>query len=85
MVLREVVAEGDLRESLIALRDVLAERLEEAKPAESAPLARQLADVLARIAALPGEEKSRLDDLAARRAKRRSSVQDDAAGKSVSG
>lgn len=79
------IATGDIREQLTSLRDLLADRLAEAEPRESAPLARQLVDVLARIAALPGEEKSTLDDLTARRAKRRASVQEQAAGKVVGG
>lgn len=60
--------------ALRALREVLVGRLGEAKPGESAALARQLADVMARIAGLPGEEKSDLDDLADRRAARRAAV-----------
>lgn len=70
----KAVQSGDDRKSLIAIRDVLAKRLDEAEPRESAAIARQLVDVIGRIRMLPGEEKSDLDDLADRRKKRRAAV-----------
>jgi hypothetical protein len=71
---------ADLREALTALRDLLIERIEAAEPGETAALARQLSDCLSKVAALPsGEEKSILDDLTAKRAKRRAGVQGDPA------
>lgn len=77
--LPDAISSGDLRTQLIALRDLLTERIAAAEPKETAPLARQLADVLVRIAGLPGDEKSGLDDLAAKRAKRRAQVQNKSA------
>jgi len=70
--LPEEVASGDLRRSLVALRDVLAVTLTEAEPRERAPLARQLTVVLERIAAIPeAEEESLTDELRRRREARR--------------
>ena len=70
----EVIAEGDLRAALIALRDHLAARLQVAER-DAAPLARQLADVLRQIDELPAPEtESSLDDLAGRRAARRATA-----------
>lgn len=74
MGFRETVAGGDLRGSLEALRDLLAERLEGAEPRETAAIARQLADVILRLDGLPGAEKSELDDLEARRKRRKAKV-----------
>lgn len=72
MSLPEEVASGDLRRSLVALRDVLAVTLTEAEPKERAPLARQLTVVLERIAAIPeAEEESLTDELRRRREARR--------------
>lgn len=80
--LAEVVAQGDMRESLEALRDRLAGEVERVADegfcvsckrgsSSIAPLAKQLADVLKLIDALPvAEGGSKLDDLTARRAKR---------------
>lgn len=51
--LSEIVAAGDRRDSLEALRDVLALTIETAGARELAPLARQLALVLKEIAELP--------------------------------
>lgn len=52
-----VVARGDLRASLEALRDRVAATLDDARAAGElglvAPLSRQLADVLERLAAIP--------------------------------
>ena len=56
--LREVVAQGDLRASLEALRDRLAAGIDGASERQLvhvAPLAKQLADVLQALAALPVE------------------------------
>lgn len=69
--LPDVVREGDLRLSLTALRDHLAERLLSAER-DAAPLARQLTIVLRELAALPNPaEESKVDEIAARRAARR--------------
>ena len=70
----EGLCSNDLRVSLTALRDVLVERLLGAEPRESAALARQLELVLVRLASLPAEEKSQVDDLTARRKERRAKV-----------
>lgn len=68
----DVVAEGDRRTALVALRDHLASRLLVAER-DVAPLARQLTEVLRQIDELPAPEtESKLDDLAGRRAARRS-------------
>jgi len=69
-LLTTVVAAGDIRASLEALRDRLAAEIEEADGKELAPLAKQLSDVLHRIESLPRKEASRVDDLARRRADR---------------
>ena len=70
----EVVAEGDRRAALVALRDHLAQRLLVADK-DAAPLARQLADVLRQIDEIPAPEmESTLDALAGRRAARRSAA-----------
>ena len=74
MPLPEVVANGDLRKSLEAIRDRLATELEAAPSRDCAPLAKQLAQVLHDLDGLPGEEKSDLDDLQAKRAARRASA-----------
>lgn len=74
MALSDAVGTGDLRSSLEAIRDKLATELEDAPARECAPLARQLTDVLVKLAALPAEEKSALDDLAERRATRQAKV-----------
>ena len=54
--LEAVVADGDLRKSLEAVRDRLAAFLDglgERQVVHAAPLAKQLTDVLAQLAALP--------------------------------
>lgn len=71
----EVVAEGDHLESLIALRDRLAAELDasskqSAAARDVAAISKQLMDVLERITLLKPPEKSKVDDLAKRRAKR---------------
>lgn len=66
--LSEVVASGDYRASLEALRDDLARSIEVVDADKKAPLSKQLADVLREISSLPAEKgRSTLDDLAARR------------------
>jgi hypothetical protein len=65
-----VVRNGDHRLSLIAIRDKLAEELDEAFGRDSAVIAKQLAEVIREIESLPGKEASAVDDLAARRARR---------------
>lgn len=73
------VASGDRREALLALRDELARRLVDADR-DAAPLARQLTIVLRDIEQLPVPgEKSRVDDLAKRRAQRRTAANRDVA------
>lgn len=77
--LSEVVAEGDLRASLEALRDTLAAEIEAGTAcvkcggsvsSPTASLAKQLADVLVGLEALPRREASAVDQLAKRRAAR---------------
>jgi len=66
--LRSVVAKGDLRASLEALRDHLAAELDRNEGQGTAALAKQLAEVLKSIAALPsGKERTIDDELADRR------------------
>jgi predicted DNA-binding helix-hairpin-helix protein len=69
-----VVADGDYRRSLEALRDRLAAGIDRATDRQLihlAPIARQLADVLRAIEELPDEAKAdAVDDIAARRARR---------------
>jgi len=70
----EVVAAGDRRESLIALRDELARRLVLADK-DIAAIARQLTNILQAIAELPAPaERSTLDEIAAKRAARRTAA-----------
>lgn len=68
----EAAASGDRRRALEALRDALAEGVDAASDRHlihRAPLARQLADVLEQLSALPvPNEGTPLDDLARRRA-----------------
>ena len=72
-------ASGDRRAALLALRDELARRLVDAER-DAAPLARQLTIVLREIEQLPVPgEKSRVDDLAKRRARRRAASDRDMA------
>ena len=69
--LPDVAATGDRRATLEALRDLLAASLVVVDPDKRAPLAKQLTDVLREIDALPSGERSKVDDLAARRKARR--------------
>ena len=69
--LTEVIAGGDRRAGLVALRDRLARELE-TTDRDVASLARQLQSVLREIDELPSlQQESTLDDLANRRASRR--------------
>lgn len=70
--LSDVVDAGDRRQSLEALRGVLARNIEHAEPGQVAALARQLALVLKEIDELPAAKgASSLDQLASRRAARK--------------
>ena len=74
--LADVVANGNRRDSLEALRDHLAQELENA-PAGLAigPIANQLRVVLAELDALPdARQESTVDDLAKRRSTRRAAA-----------
>ena len=74
MSLPEVIAGGDLRASLEAVRDELARRLVDADK-DAAQLARQLTIVLHELSTLPNPaEESKVDEIAARRAARRSTA-----------
>ena len=73
--LPEVIASGDRRASLEAIRNKLAADLAITDGFHSAALAKQLADVIRELDSLPGgAEVSTVDDLAARRAARRSAA-----------
>lgn len=67
--LAAVLAKGDPRASLVALRDFLARSLEESESGrDRAALSARLTDVLDRVAALPAPvEGTALDELAQRR------------------
>jgi hypothetical protein len=69
---KEDVGTAEHRKGLEALRDVLTKRLAEAGNRDTAPIAGQLRAVLKELAALPAvTEASAVDDLAAKRARRR--------------
>lgn len=69
----KVIASGNLRESLEAIRDRLADELAVAQGREVAPIAKELRAVVEAINAIPGaREGSVSDDLEAQRRKRRS-------------
>lgn len=72
---REVVADGDLRASLEALRDELAEAFDDANPAIKAQLAGRLQAVLTQLHTLPAGKVSSIDDLSKRRADRLSGAE----------
>lgn len=78
---------GDRRATLMALRDKLAAEIEEIDPRYLAPLVRQMTDVLKALDAMPAEARSKVDELADRRASRRANpkVADGSAGGVVSG
>lgn len=65
------IASPDLGTALRALRDHLVECLEECPPDKAAPLATRLEAVLVRLDDLTAPEVSKVDQLAAARAKRR--------------
>lgn len=71
--LPDVTADGDRRRSLEALRQVLAEAIaDDPAPRDLASLSLRLMNVLEELEQLtPVEEKTVVDDLAARRAERR--------------
>jgi len=71
--LKSIVALGDRRKSLEALRDHLAaELLEGPSTVAIAPIAKELRAVIEELDSLPlGKEESKVDDLAAKRATRR--------------
>lgn len=62
------------RDALTALRDHLALALEQAAPERAAPLAKELREVLRELDALAEPKGSTVDDLARRRAARRSAA-----------
>ena len=65
-------AQGSTREGLVALRDLLARTLEDAEPKDVASLAGRLESVLLRLEAMPAAKGlSPLDEIAAKRSKRR--------------
>lgn len=69
---------GDKRVTLIALRDRLAEELENAGARDVAPLSRQLMEVLKALDEAPDEkEVTPADDIASRRNARRKRRQSD--------
>lgn len=72
MLLSDAV-QGSPRDALVALRDRLAAEIDDGADARTLPaLSKQLADVIARIEALPEYAvKSRSDELRERREKRR--------------
>lgn len=67
-----VVKAGNRRETLIALRDLLATRLESASDRDAAALALRLQSVMTELGDQGGAEDGSVDDLAAKRAARRS-------------
>lgn len=72
MNLEDAVASGDRRLALTALRDRLARAIGDAEEKSIAALAKQLADVLRELDAMPvGNEESKVDELAQRRLARR--------------
>lgn len=76
MTLPEIVATGDRRKSLEAVRDHLARNLVDAEGREVATIAKELRNVMAELYSLPGErEGSKSDELAERRARRRAAAQ----------
>jgi len=79
-VLAEV--QGSTREGLVALRDLLARTLEDAELKEVAALAGRLESVLLRLEAMPAAKGlSPLDEIAAKRSKRRPAAGVDSAAK----
>lgn len=72
MSLESVAAQGDRRETLVALRDELAARIPDASDKDAAALAARLALILDQIEAVPDrKDVSAADEIAQRRAARR--------------
>ena len=70
---RTLLPSDDQRKRLEALRDRLADAIDDASPRDLAPLAGRYQAVLAELAALPiAEESTGFDDLSAARRRRRS-------------
>ena len=69
-----VAASGDRRAALEAIRDRLATELARPDCFGVAGIAKELRAVIAELESLPGAKESISDDLAARRAKRRSAA-----------
>lgn len=70
--LASTVACGDHRASLEALRDVLAQSVEQVEPQDRAPLARQLTSVLVELRNLPvATEANPADEIKRKREARR--------------
>jgi len=69
--LQKIVSDGNRWESLVALRDLLAEQLVVASPRDVAALSRQLRDVLTELDSRPVEKASPVDELTSRRRTRR--------------
>lgn len=68
----EAARSGDVRTSLVAIRDNLALRLENCPARDAAAIAKQLSDVIQQIDELPKPEGASLvDQLARKRADRR--------------
>lgn len=73
--LGEVVADGDRRKSLEAIRNYLAVELAQSSGRDVAAIARELREVIRELDSLPtSEEVSGVDQLARRRANRRDSA-----------
>ena len=67
------VSGGSQRDSLVAIRDLLADQLTQSgSPREAAVVARELRETLRELQALGGVEVDDVDELASRRAERRS-------------
>ena len=67
------VSGGSQRDSLVAIRDLLASQLTQSgSPREAAVVARELRETLRELQALGGVEVDDVDELASRRAERRS-------------
>jgi hypothetical protein len=71
-----IVAAGDPAASLAAIRDRLASELVTAEGSAVAAVAKQLVEVMVRLAALPSGEVSAADDLKRKRDARRAKVSD---------
>lgn len=87
--LPDIAAGGDERATLSALRQIIAERIDETTSArDTASLVARMQAVLERIAELDGKEPkkvSAVDELAARRRTRRTPVRDGKAAKGARG